>query len=68
MEKWILYIAIVLGTLLVTALLVWPIMWLWNWIMPIVFGLPILTYWQTFAIWILSGVFFKNFNTTTSGS
>lgn len=68
MEKGILFIVIILLVVLLMSLLVWPIMWLWNWIMPIVFGLPILTYWQTFALWMLSGVFFKNFNITTSGS
>ncbi len=29
------------------------IMWLWNWLMPLVFGLPTLTYWQAVGLFIL---------------
>jgi ABC-type phosphate transport system permease subunit len=42
--------AIVLG-LLILALL---IMWLWNFICPQLFGLPEVSYWQAFALGLLS--------------
>ena len=29
------------------------IMWLWNWLMPDIFGLTTLTYWQAVGIFIL---------------
>ncbi len=29
------------------------IMWLWNWLMPELFGLPILSYWQAVGLFIL---------------
>lgn len=29
------------------------IMWLWNWLMPMIFGLPTLTYWQAVGLFIL---------------
>ncbi len=29
------------------------IMWLWNWLMPELFGLPLLTYWQAVGLFIL---------------
>lgn len=29
------------------------IMWLWNWLMPLIFGLPTLTYWQAVGLFIL---------------
>ena len=29
------------------------IMWLWNWLMPDLFGLPSLTYWQAVGLFIL---------------
>lgn len=32
------------------------IMWLWNWLMPMIFGLPLLTYWQAVGVFILSKI------------
>ena len=29
-------------------LMAWPLMWIWNWMMPDLFGMPTLTYWQAF--------------------
>lgn len=29
------------------------IMWLWNWLMPELFGLPMVTYWQAVGLFIL---------------
>lgn len=33
------------------------IMLAWNFVMPVVFGLKILTFWQAFALWFLFSVF-----------
>lgn len=30
-----------------------PAMWLWNWLMPYLFHLPTLTYWQMFGLAVL---------------
>ena len=35
------------------------VMWLWNWLVPEVFNGPILTYWQTFGLLILSKIIFS---------
>jgi hypothetical protein len=35
------------------------VMVLWNWIMPEVFGLPPLTYWQSWGIVLLAHILFK---------
>jgi len=32
---------------------------LWNWIMPAVFGLAVITYWQAFGIIVLSKILFS---------
>ena len=48
--------------ILVVLALSLPIMWLWNYVMPVVFGLPEITLLQTLALLILSEVFFKGFN------
>lgn len=34
-------------------ILTFPVMWLWNYLMPMIFGLPKLTFWQTFGLQVL---------------
>jgi hypothetical protein len=34
------------------------VMSLWNWLMPVIFKLPVLTYWQAIGLLALSWVFF----------
>jgi len=36
--------------------------WLWNWLMPAVFGLGTITYWQAFGILVLSKLLFGAFH------
>lgn len=35
--------------------------WLWNWLMPAIFNLPLITYWQAFGIVILAKLLFGSF-------
>jgi len=42
-----------LTAILVLAIVALLIMWLWNWLIPDLFGLPIITYWQAMALRIL---------------
>jgi len=44
----------------VVLLVIYPTMWLWNYVMPTVFGLPSITAWQSLALLILSQIFFKS--------
>ncbi len=37
------------------------IMWLWNWLMPMIFNLPQLNYWQAVGVFILSKIIFGGF-------
>jgi len=46
------------GFALVFGLLV---MWLWNWLMPRLFGLGEITYWQAFGVLLLAKIFFGGF-------
>ncbi len=46
------------GFLFIAALLILPVYFLWNWLMPIIFGLPELTLWQALGINLLSGLLF----------
>lgn len=41
-------------------------MLLWNWLMPTIFGLTTITYWQGFGLWILCDLLFKSNTTATS--
>jgi len=36
-------------------------MLLWNWLMPEVFGLPVLTYWKAVGILVMAKLLFSNF-------
>jgi hypothetical protein len=51
-------IAALIGFVLVAigfvVIFTYPTMWLWNWLMPDTFGLPELTFWQTFGLLILA--------------
>jgi hypothetical protein len=35
------------------------IMWLWNWLVPALFSGPVITYWQTIGLLILSKILFS---------
>ena len=50
---------VILGALGIGALAIlfgFVIMWLWNWLMPEIFGLTTLTYWQAVGLFILSKI------------
>jgi hypothetical protein len=36
-----------------------PLMLLWNWLMPIIFLLPKITFWQAVGLTFLTGILFK---------
>ena len=50
------FIAICLISLLVGL----PVMFIWNWIMPALFGLPLITFWQSVGLYLLASVLFKS--------
>lgn len=37
------------------------IQWLWNMLMPQIFGLPLISYWQALGLFVLSRIFFGGF-------
>ena len=41
-------------------LFAYPTMWLWNWLMPSIFGLTKITVWKAFGINLLSTLLFKS--------
>ena len=67
MEKAAVVAVIALGTLVLVALIMGlPLMLLWNWLMPMLFGFKTLTFWQAVGLNMLSGILFKNTSTTKS--
>lgn len=55
----------VIGILGMVALILGvPLMLLWNWLMPEIFGLTEITFWQAVGLNILSSILFKTYNTT----
>ena len=43
-------------------ILMLPMMWLWNWLMPVLFGLPKITVLQALGICVLSRMIFGGLN------
>jgi len=42
-------------------LLGFVVMWLWNWLMPDIFGLTKITFWQAWGLVVLAHILFKSF-------
>lgn len=54
-------IFIVLAIVFVAGLVIaLPVMLLWNWLMPDLFGLVEVTYWQAYGLYILCTLLFKS--------
>lgn len=43
----------------IALIVAFPLMWLWNWLMPVIFGLPEITILQSLGLFVLSGLLFK---------
>lgn len=46
-------------------LFAYPVMWLWNWLMPAIFGIKAITLWQALGLNILSAFLFKGFGSSS---
>lgn len=58
LEYAIIFIILIAIFVAIMAIAAWPTMLLWNWLMPDIFGLKQLTFWQTLGLMILSTMFF----------
>jgi hypothetical protein len=53
-------ILLVIGILMLAMILLGgPLMLLWNWLMPTLFGLPEITFWQACGLQVLATILFK---------
>jgi len=59
MEKLLIILGIVALILIIALLMALPTMWLWNWLMPSLFGLVKINFWKALGINILCAILFK---------
>ena len=62
------YILLFLIGIAFNIILTFPVMWLWNYLMPMIFDLPKLTFWQTFGLQVLVGCFVPSHSSGSSKS
>jgi hypothetical protein len=43
-----------------------PTYYLWNWLMPAIFGIKVITFWQAWGVNFLAGILFKNTSSSSS--
>jgi hypothetical protein len=54
-------ILLIVGLIVLAAiLLALPLQLLWNWLMPTIFDLPMITFWQALGLNMLAGILFKS--------
>ena len=54
-------ILLIVGLIVLAAiLLALPLQLLWNWLMPTIFNLPMITFWQALGLNMLAGILFKS--------
>jgi hypothetical protein len=65
MEDALKLIVTVVGALCLMAILMGlPLQLLWNWLMPRIFGLPTIGFWEAVGLNVMSGILFKNTTST----
>ena len=58
-------ILLVIGVLMLAMILFGgPLMLLWNWLMPTIFGLTEITFWQACGLQLLATILFKSVTTS----
>jgi hypothetical protein len=51
---------------LIDLILAFPLMWTWNYVIPQLFSLPVITYWQSFCLLIVANMLIKSSNTNNN--
>jgi len=55
-------IKVLLIVLMAATVFSFVVMWLWNWLMPVLFGLHAISFWQALGILVLSKILFGGFH------
>jgi hypothetical protein len=53
---------VLLIVLLAATVFSFAVMWLWNWLMPVIFGLHAISFWQALGLLVLSKILFGGFH------
>jgi len=64
LQAGILGVTAIVAIMIIGLIMVLPTFFLWNWLMPVIFALPTITFWQALGICLLSGILFKNNNSS----
>jgi hypothetical protein len=64
MEKLLIFLGAITLIVIIAILLTLPTMWLWNWLMPSLFGLVKINFWKALGINLLSGILFRSYKST----
>jgi hypothetical protein len=64
----VIVLAIVGLIAIIAFLMMFPTYWLWNWLMPTIFGLKEITLWQALGLNLLSTILFKNTSSSSKKS
>ena len=59
-KSFIVFILFIASILMLSIIVGFPLMWLWNWLMPLIFGLIEITFWQAVGLFFLAGILVKN--------
>ena len=43
----------IIGVIIIGIVCIFPIMWMWNWLVPELFNGPTITFWQTAGLYLL---------------
>lgn len=60
MDTFLIAVGGVVLVIVLNLLLALPVMWCWNYVIPDVFGLPVLTFWQAAVLSALCSMLFKS--------
>lgn len=70
MEKFVAVLfGVILGLFLIVGfslVMAFPTMWCWNYVMPYLFGLKVITFWHALSLNILAGMLIKSSHTNNS--
>ena len=51
--------AFLVAFVLIGLIISFPVMWLWNWLMPVIFGLPVIDVFQAFGLYLITQILFN---------
>lgn len=70
MEKIFIFTVVILGMIALSAVLglivAFPVMLLWNWLLPTLFHFPPLSYWQAYGVYLLCSILFRSTSSSSS--